>query len=284
MSENSFDWKVYESITKYIYETLGKEFGVKVIGYGNDCKVLGKSGVEHQIDVLTSHSDGMHSYRTAIECKYWKDKVNKDIIMKVSKIIEDAGIEKGIIVSKNGFTEDTIAFAKYCNIGLVELREIQENDTESKKEFEIGTLEINVKTTIRRPEILKAVIEHIGKPQIETQKINIYNSSVKLASGEQIPFMNYISEFQDYLHSYNKPFEIVTYRYNIPTGSLIDNTGRPTLNIVGITFTGMLKKIDSNSKTLLSIVDEVWLIMKSIFDERRFSISKTGIITESKAH
>ena len=35
-----------------IYETLGKESGVKIEGYGNNCKVKGKSGVNHQIDVL----------------------------------------------------------------------------------------------------------------------------------------------------------------------------------------------------------------------------------------
>jgi hypothetical protein len=45
------DWKDYEKITKYIYETLGKEVGVKIEGHGNTCKVRVKSGGEHQIDV-----------------------------------------------------------------------------------------------------------------------------------------------------------------------------------------------------------------------------------------
>lgn len=36
---NALDWKIYESITKYIYETLGKEFGVTIEGYGQDYKV-----------------------------------------------------------------------------------------------------------------------------------------------------------------------------------------------------------------------------------------------------
>ena len=49
---NNLDWKTYESITKYIYETLGEKSGVKIKGYGNRCKVPGKSGVIHQIDVL----------------------------------------------------------------------------------------------------------------------------------------------------------------------------------------------------------------------------------------
>ena len=104
---DNLDWKTYESITRYIVKTLGKQTGVKVIDHGSTCRVTGKSGVTHQIDILTEHSDGIHSYKTAIECKYWNKKVNKYIVMKLSEIIEDASINKGVIVSKNGFTEDT---------------------------------------------------------------------------------------------------------------------------------------------------------------------------------
>lgn len=53
---------------------------------GNSCKVIGRSNIQHQIDVLTIHSDGIHSYGTAIECKYWNKKIDKDIVMKLSSI------------------------------------------------------------------------------------------------------------------------------------------------------------------------------------------------------
>jgi len=147
---NNLNWKTYESITKYIYGTLGKQSGVTIKGYGSNCKIKGKSGVSHQIDVLTVHSDGIHAYETAIECKYWKDKVNKDIVMKVSSIIEDAGISKGVIVTKSGFTKDGLEYAKFKNIGLVELRESTNKDNEStEKQIEFGTLDIitNIKVT-----------------------------------------------------------------------------------------------------------------------------------------
>ena len=122
MRENNLDWKEYEAITKYIYETLGKEFGVTIVGYSNDCKVQGKSGNFHQIDVLTMQSNGVHQVRTAIECKYLKKKITKDTVAKVLGIINDARIEKGIIVSKSGFAKDAYDFAHEYNIGLVELR------------------------------------------------------------------------------------------------------------------------------------------------------------------
>jgi hypothetical protein len=60
------DWETYEQVTRAIYQALGEENGVQILGYGKDCKILGKSRVQHQIDVLTSHSDGLHTYKTAI--------------------------------------------------------------------------------------------------------------------------------------------------------------------------------------------------------------------------
>src|SRR5687767_12475054 len=146
---HSLDWKKYEAIAKYIYGTLGKQSGIRIKGYGNNCWVTGKSGVAHQIDILTTHSDGIHEYQTGIECKYWKEKINKDIVMKVADITEDAGLNKGVIVSRSGFTQDGIEYAKYRNIGLVELREIEEKDLEGKSiNFDIGVLEVHTKFII----------------------------------------------------------------------------------------------------------------------------------------
>jgi hypothetical protein len=90
------DWKDYEQVTRNIYETLGAKAGVKVVGHGNSFKVKGDSGVEHQIDVLTAHFDGIHQYLTDIECKYWDKAVNKDVLMKVKAIVEDCHFSKGV--------------------------------------------------------------------------------------------------------------------------------------------------------------------------------------------
>ena len=73
------NWKEYENLTRWIYETIGQAHGVVIEGHGKDCKVVGKSGDKHQIDVLASHSDGFHKYLTDIECKYWNDNVDKDV-------------------------------------------------------------------------------------------------------------------------------------------------------------------------------------------------------------
>ncbi len=270
---DSLDWKNYEIITKYIYETLGKESGVKVEGYGNSCKVKGKSGVSHQIDVLTMHTDGIHNYRTAIECKYWNDKINKDIIMKVSEIIEDAGINKGVIVSKKGYTEDAVSFARYKNIGLVELREIEERDWEGRPRV------FGIKSWVMRPEILGVIVEPVDSREIDKETIDIDKIFIKQIDGGESPFIDLMTSFKKDLHKEN-PFNTITKCYELPGAILVNHKTNTSTKIKRIIFTGVLTKLDIDLK--FSPVDQIWLIMKSIFDERTFTISKNGLIVEDK--
>ena len=115
-------WQAYEELVKDIYQELGKATGVKIECWGPSCRVPGKSGEYHQIDVLASHGDGIHTYRTAIECKYWNNKISKGQVFELAGKIEDANIEKGILVSKCGFTRSALTIAKDKNISLVHLR------------------------------------------------------------------------------------------------------------------------------------------------------------------
>lgn len=271
--KENLDWKKYESITKYIYETLGKESGVEIECYGNNCKVIGKSEVKHQIDVLTVHSDGIHNYKTAIECKYWKDKINKDIVMKVSEIIEDAGINKGVIVSKKGFTPDGISYAKYKNIGLVELREIEEKDLSDKKGI------FDIKSWINRPELLGTVIDAIDKTELDRENIEIDKVKIELTDGKQIPFIKYIRTFKKELHNIDF-WQVFTKGYKLDGAHLINEKSKSKIKIRGIIFTGILTKLESKLK--FYPVDQIWLIMKSIFEEKTFTISEKGVIREDR--
>lgn len=279
----NLDWRGYESITKYIYETLGKEFGVKIEGHGADFKVTGKSGVKHQIDVLTSSSDGNTKYQTAIECKFWNKKITKDTVMKVSKIIEDAEINKGVIVSKSGYTRDALNFASYSNIELIVLRE-KENDgteTEPKKLF-LGYLELHKNIVILRPEILSISADYEdGDDGNKKEIINRYGYTILLPNSKKMPLDEIATAFQNVLRNEHKLFQIIKKRHEIVDGILINNKNKSFVKIKGLVFTGVLKKIESNSNMEFSLVDQVWLIMKSIFEERNFSILESGIIIEN---
>ena len=115
-------WQDYEELVKDIYQALGQASGVTVECWGSSCKVEGPPGVFRQIDVLTRHSDGLHQYRTAISCKYWNNKVGTPIVTEFAKIVQDAGLNKGVIVSKMGFTAPAKTYAESKKVELVELR------------------------------------------------------------------------------------------------------------------------------------------------------------------
>ncbi|WP_114789957.1 restriction endonuclease [Niabella yanshanensis] len=280
---NNLDWQAYESITKYVYETLGQEFGIKIEGYGHNCKVIGKSGIKHQIDVLTSSSDRAHKYQTAIECKYWNRKVNKDIVMKLRGVIQDADIDKGIIVSKSGFTKDTIDFARHYNIEIVELREVGKKDPEANREnIAVAFIEIRQHITVLRPEILTIAIDYVDDVNDETEPINRYRYTILTSDGKRTRLDDYALSFQKALREQNKLFKTVTQRQEIIGGKLIDHTNQSSRDIKALEFTGILKKIKNNYNTEFKLVDQVSLIMKSIFEERTFRISENGYIIENK--
>ncbi|WP_298516355.1 restriction endonuclease [uncultured Kordia sp.] len=282
MYKNNLDWKEYEAITKYIYETLGKESGVTILGYGNSCKVKGKSGVYHQIDVLTSHSDGIHGYRTAIECKYLKKKVTKDTIMKVLNIIQDAQIEKGIIVSKSGFTKDAFDFAQMYNIGLVELREVEDKDfRDNPKEIHFGDLILNSKIIITRPQILNIDIGNNKSIEIK-EEWDYYKYFIRLENHTKIPLIEYVNKFRKEIKRINKKTEKVIKQYKIPNATIFNKETTTSIKIDQITFTGRLIDIDASQSMNFRLVDKVWLIMKSIFEERTFTFSENGLIVERK--
>lgn len=283
MSEtNNLDWKTYESITKYIYETLGKQHGVTVKGYGSNCTVKGKSGASYQIDVLTSHSDGLHSYQTAIECKYWKEKVNKDIVLKLSGTLEDAGINKGVIVSKNGFSPDCIAVARYHNIGLVQLREAVDTDfNDNPRELEVGQFEIRMMIIARQPEILSVATD--GGYLLDAQDyFDFLDYSIISENGDRVPLMKYVDAFRIEISRINKELELITKRYDFPNRTLYNKRTQSSLKIESLTFTGQLRESGESKNFKFTLVDQVWLIMKSIFEARTFSFTASGVIGEHK--
>jgi len=273
------DWKYYEEITKYIYELLGRESGVKIEGYGYTCKVKGKSGVYHQIDVLTSHSDGIHSYQTAIECKYWEEKINKDVIMKVAAIIEDTNIHKGVVVSKRGYTKDGVSFAKQKNIGLVELRELEAGERKEEAKdlsLQIGELIVNSKIERRRPEILNIKFD-IVDPNQKSDKIKPNQVIIRFKDRKEVSLNHYLNSFKQKLHNEESDTSVQKH-YKFKDATLVNITTKEEAQIRGLTLTGKMVVKNMDVKRQINIVDEIWLIMKSLFENNSYTISKMGMI------
>lgn len=273
---NELNWEEYEAITRYIYEALGQKYGIKVIGCGRNCKVKGKSGITYQIDVLTEQSDGENIHRTAIECKFLKEKVTNETVMKLQCIMQDTGIQSGIIVCKTGFTRDTLLYAEHKGIKLVELREAHENDKDFKRTLEIGDLDIHLKIMVSRANITKI---DFGTKTITDEKeiMAMYYAQLHNSEGREIPFLKYITAFSDGLKGRGELLKTTT--IDIPTHAKLywKQPGNDIL-LEKIAITGFFSKTDQSTTRHFRLTDQVWMIMKELFEQRYLTLSKSGAI------
>lgn len=80
---------------------------------------------------------------------------------------------------------------------------------------------------------------------------------------------------------YHRNIQIICVKgYGLDEAHIINEKSNSITKIKGIIFTGVLTKLNSDLK--FHPVDQIWLIMKSIFEERTFTISEKGIIREDK--
>ena len=129
------------------------------------------------------------------------------------------------------------------------------------------------------PEILGISIDNEIKTEKDRETIEVDKMKLRLAEGTDVHFSDYLLKFKKELHN-EKEFQLVIKRYELLGANLINELTNSITKINGIIFTGMLTKLDANLK--FHPVDQIWLIMKSIFEERTFTISENGIITEDK--
>lgn len=270
------DWQEYEEVTKYIYENLGAKKGIQIKGYGKDCKLEGKSGVKHQVDVVTQQFDGQRWHLTAIECKFLKKKVTKETVMKLHAIMEDCGVSSGIIVSKEGFTKDTLTYAEHKGIKLVRLWEADQADLKNGHEIRFGELHLGINTTLSRP-IITSI--DLGKVVLtDKEEIMAMNYSImRQANGKQVNFKDCVKLFCDSLHE-EDPLKELTKTYEVIQGKLFWKHKGEEIEVEKIIFTGFLSEHNDSSKVIFDLVDRVWLIMNEIFDKRRVTLSKSGMM------
>lgn len=270
---NKLDWKSYEELVKNIYEQLGRVSGVKILGHGSSCKFKGKSGVEHQIDVLTSHNDGIHDYLTDIECKYWNQKIDKDIVMKVKEIVLDCNFSKGVVVSKLGFTPDAITYANYVGIGLVELREITDEDWKNRIRYII----INI--VAHYPELLSVHVEAEsdekkdgGKEEMQvvadSSRVEICYPDGKIVTMKDFIIEEFVSKLTE---------EVKTEKFVFDKGSVLEYKDiAKKFFLRSITLTGRMASLASQS--VINGDDYVFYYMKCIFEGYELTIGKNGEI------
>jgi Holliday junction resolvase len=118
----------------------------------------GKSGGKHEIDILAEKSDGVTNFRIMIECKAWDKPIDKDVVAKVSYILHDLGLNKGIIVSLQGWRIGAEKSAKELGIDLWGKDDIEEK---------LGKIAVAELETIKFKKIIKGFPCLIKEEQIK---------------------------------------------------------------------------------------------------------------------
>ncbi|TSE02932.1 hypothetical protein FOF46_30310 [Aquimarina algiphila] len=147
--------------------------------------------------------------------------------------------------------------------------------------MDIANFEINIKAFVTRPVILKIDIDDNREIPI-THEFDFFNFLIIGENEKSVPLIDYINEFRMEVSRQNKMNEKITKRFENARGVRFNRQTKETTKIEGITITARLTKIDASKKKQFTLVDKVWLIMKSIFDERTFTFSENGFIIERK--
>lgn len=105
----------FEKLTESLFEQL------KVLGnkYTIEHNVfLDSPDGKRQFDVLLKHSVAGFDFTTAIECKDYKSRVSIKEIDNFESKLKDVNVQKGILVSRKGFSSKAISKARRTNISL----------------------------------------------------------------------------------------------------------------------------------------------------------------------
>jgi len=115
----------------------------------HNVKLVGRSGIEHQIDVYAEYKAPLHISKIIIECKSYDKPIDKDIVMKLIYEVQDLGVNRGILVTTSYYTPDAISAAEKYNIDLWDSTRLNKL-LKGIKAKEIATYSnvLHVKTTI----------------------------------------------------------------------------------------------------------------------------------------
>lgn len=271
-------WEDYEELVKDIFLALGRASGVAIECWGRSCKVEGPAGVFSQVDVLANHSDGLLLYRTAISCKYWADRVGVKEVRDFAQVVQDARLNKGVMVSKMGFTKPALDLAAAKDISLVELRRPLDKDWE-------GVIrEVHIRLVIKpppRPYDFRMILAPDANGDAPEQIALAINAQELFVDGPDQERASVAHVVEKTLQAENRD----DYEISFPEASVLSVLGDPGHVLHGKTIKSMSFKVEYpppvESKSVVRLEDHVYMIMESIFDGRRFTITAEGQIIEA---
>jgi len=84
----------------------------------HNVRLTGRSGAEHQIDVLAELPLPLQTVRLIVEAKAYDQPVDKDALLKLTQIVDDLGADRGVLATTSYFTPGALKMAAGRNVDL----------------------------------------------------------------------------------------------------------------------------------------------------------------------
>lgn len=109
-------WKEYQEETAEFFRSLGLAAATDV--------TLDGVRTKHDVDVVVEIDVAGFTVTWVVECKHWKDPVNKLHVLALREIVSDLGADRGIILCEVGFQSGAIEAANLTNVQVSSLAEL----------------------------------------------------------------------------------------------------------------------------------------------------------------
>lgn len=116
------DWREFEAFVQAMYADDPN------LIVEHDVTEEGKSGARRQTDVKLTQRTKLHTYVTLVECKRWKEKIDRQRVDVLAASIEDLGASKGVIFTTSGYEAGAEKYAKAKNIDLFVVRDLTDSE------------------------------------------------------------------------------------------------------------------------------------------------------------
>ena len=170
----------YEQLTQAVYKEILALEGDTLTEVAHNKNVRGRSGVDHQIDVLWRFKKAGLEHSVFVECKNYASPLTLEKIRNFFAVLHDIGNCQGLMVTKTGYQSGVVQFAQFYGIGLKLLGPPTEKDWDGRiKNIVIRIIAKQVVSTPERPLMLG--IEIAAKDEEQVKRIAELRAANRLA-------------------------------------------------------------------------------------------------------
>lgn len=122
-SQSPPKWKRFEDLVAHIQATLAPDALVE-----RNVKMMGRSGLERQIDICVRVKAGQFELFVVIDCKDYNRKVDVNDVEAVMGLCQDVGANQSAIVTARGFSDGAMKRARDVKMNIYTLIDAEKHE------------------------------------------------------------------------------------------------------------------------------------------------------------